>query len=214
MAKKKPATVTAAVLAITLAQVVEATQAGKFLYTDAATHAPWLAAGHVEVNPNMVEEGTGKLATRSTEAGAEFVRSQTANPPTAAAAAPAKAKPTFEISSSVAIPAITGRGRVSGESVYPFDALEIGQSFFVPNSEEKPDAAKSMASTVSSANARYAEEIPGKTKINRKGETVPATRQLRQFVLRARSAQEEGGKAGVRIWRIEPKATPEAEATA
>lgn len=202
MAKKKK---TPAVPAVSLAQIVEATQAGTILYTSAADHAPLIALGHVEVNPGMANEA-GHLATRATPAGIEAVRAALAQP-----AASASPKVSFDIAPAVPLPSPSGRGRVAGVSVYPFDKLEIGQSFFVPNTAERPDAAKSMASTVSSANARYAEEIPGQTKTNRKGETVPATKQNRQFVLRARTADEERkagfdhGKDGVRIWRVEVK---------
>jgi hypothetical protein len=51
-------------------------------------------------------------------------------------------------------PSRGGRNR----SVYPFDALAVGQSFHVPASEAKPNPAKSLASTVSSANKRNAKD--------------------------------------------------------
>jgi len=41
---------------------------------------------------------------------------------------------------------------------YPFDALEVGGSFFVPATEKRPDPLKVLGATVSSANMRYAEE--------------------------------------------------------
>lgn len=99
----------------------------------------------------------------------------------------------FAVEDNVPMP--TGSGR--GGNVYPFDALEVGQSFFVPNSDEKPNAAKSLASTVSSATSRYA--VPsedGATKINKKGETVPVMVKTRKFVVRS----VEGG---ARVWRTE-----------
>ena len=39
--------------------------------------------------------------------------------------------------------------------MYDFDAMNVGDIIFVPNSEDKPDAAKSLASTISSANKRF-----------------------------------------------------------
>ena len=78
--------------------------------------------------------------------------------------------------------------------MYPFDALNVRQSFFVPNTEDKPNAAKSLASTVSSATARYAEVVEGQFKTNKKGEQVPVTRETRKFVVRS----VEGG---ARVWR-------------
>jgi hypothetical protein len=48
-----------------------------------------------------------------------------------------------------------GRTR-KATSMYDFDNMAVGDLIFVPNSEDKPDAAKSLASTISSANARFA----------------------------------------------------------
>ena len=103
----------------------------------------------------------------------------------------------FQIEDNVPVPAISGRGR--GGNVYPFEGLAVGQSFFVPNSESKPNAAKSLASTVSSATARYA--VPaedGSTKTNKKGEVVPVLVETRKFVVRS---VEEDGVKGARVWR-------------
>ena len=105
-----------------------------------------------------------------------------------AAAAPSA----FAIEDGFAVPTASGRGR--GGNTYPFDALNVGQSFFVPNSEDKPNAAKSLASTVSSATARYAEVVEGQFKTNKKGEQVPVTRDTRKFIVRS----VEGG---ARVWR-------------
>jgi hypothetical protein len=102
----------------------------------------------------------------------------------------------FAIEDSVPLPAVSGRGRGRGGNTYPFASLAVGQSFFVPNTTERPKAAKSLASTVSSANARYAVVVEGQFKTNRKGEQVPVTRNTRTFVVRA----VEGG---ARIWRTE-----------
>ena len=103
----------------------------------------------------------------------------------------------FQIENDVPVPAISGRGR--GGNVYPFDQLAVGQSFFVANSESKPNAAKSLASTVCSATARYA--VPaedGSTKTNKKGEVVPVMVRTRKFVVRR---AEEDGVKGARVWR-------------
>ena len=103
----------------------------------------------------------------------------------------------FKIEDSIPVPTISGRGR--GVKVYPFDQLEVGQSFFVANDESKPNAAKSLASTVSGATARYA--VPaedGATKTNKKGEVVPVMVETRKFVVRS---VEENGVKGARVWR-------------
>jgi hypothetical protein len=209
--------------AITLAKIADATQTTGFLYTPATIHAPLIAEGLAEVNPEMTRED-GWIATRATEKGMQKVNETNSNAaapadtasnvaPVAPAATPA-AKPVFQIAKGIAVPAIQrGGGRVTGHTIYPFDSMDVNDSFFVPNSEDKPNAAKSLASTVSSANARYSEEVKDengnvKTRVNRKGATVPETRQIREFAIRARTAEQEKaagfdhGQAGARIWRV------------
>lgn len=173
---------------ITLAMIVAAGAEGMF--TPAAVHAPLVAEGLVEIN-TAVTDAAGSIATRATPKGIEAAAQPAAGTP-AAAPAPAAAKPSFSLDDGIELPGISGRGRTA--NTYPFDAMGVGQSFFVPNSAERPNAAKSMASTVSSATARYAVEIPGETVVNRKGKTVPKVDEVRKFVVRA----VEGG---ARIWR-------------
>lgn len=173
--------------ALDMAAIIAATNSGSFVYTSPEAHASALADGLVEVNPTMTNEA-GELATRATAKGIE---SMNASQTPAAAAAPAP-KPTFAIEDGIELAPVTGRGR--GGETYPFDQLKVGQSFFVPNSAEKPNVAKSLASTVSSATRRYAEEIPGQTRIDRKGNTVPAIKETRKFVVRAVDG-------GARVWR-------------
>jgi len=119
------------------------------------------------------------------------------------AAAPAA----FAVESGVPIPAIKRQGAAT--SIYPFDALEVGQSFFVPATDEMPNPGKSLASTVSSASKRYATENGTRT-INRKNKEtgemepveVPAYKYDRKFMVRT---VEENGVKGARVWRIETK---------
>lgn len=170
--------------ALDLAAIIAATNSGSFVYTSPEAHASALAEGLVEVNPSMSNEA-GELATRATAKGIESMNA----PQTPA---PVASKPQFVIEDGIALAPVTGRGR--GGETYPFDQLQPGQSFFVPNSEDKPNVAKSLASTVSSATRRYAEEIPGETRVDRKGNVVPAIKETRKFVVRA----VEGG---ARVWR-------------
>lgn len=110
-------------------------------------------------------------------------------------------KSMFKIESNIAVPKASKRTRASA---YPFDELEVGQSFFVPATAERPDPAKTMGSTVNGANARFSEEIPGETRTNRKGNVVPATRQLREFIVRPVTEDVDGVEVkGARVWRIE-----------
>lgn len=205
MATKKSAAKKTAEIAtvIGLAEIVAAGANG--LFTPAAVHGPLVEAGLVEINPAMVNEA-GEIATRATQAGIESLDSgaivadnatSEANSAIAETGKTEKVKSMFKIEDSIPVPTISGRGR--GGNVYPFDQLEVGQSFFVANSEDKSNAAKSLASTVSSATARYA--VPsedGATKTNKAGEVVPVMVETRKFVVRS---VEEDGVKGARVWR-------------
>lgn len=189
------------VAVIGLAAIVAAGANG--IYTSPEVHTPLLEAGLVEINPAMTNEA-GEIATRATQKGIESLDTGNGNgdnAPTEATSETAvtgkteKVKTMFKIEDNVPVPAISGRGR--GGETYPFEQLAVGQSFFVANSESKPNAAKSLASTVSSATARYA--VPaedGRTKTNKKGETVPVMVETRKFIVRS----VEGG---ARVWRTQ-----------
>jgi hypothetical protein len=197
--KTAPAVAVAEVGTVTMEQIVEATldQSKGFVYTGPAIHTPLIEAGLVEVNLTMSNEA-GEFATRATEKGIATVSKNDTQETAAVAAvetAPA-AKSGFAIEANIPVPAIYGRGRTG--TTYPFDKMDVGQSFFVANDESRPNAAKSMASTVSSATARYAEVVPGEFKTNRKGEQVPVTRETRKFIVRS---VEENGVKGARVWR-------------
>lgn len=169
---------------IGLAAIVTAMQADPFFcWVPKAEAEKLVAEGLAEVNPAIADPSKkGRVATRATAKGVEQNAAATAAPEAPAASAGSQ----FVIEDSVPIPAVSGRGRIG--SVYPFDKLNVGQSFFVA----KP--AKNLASTVSSANARYAEVVPGQTRKDRKGNDVPATKFTRHFIVRS----VEGGS---RIWR-------------
>ena len=198
--KKSAAKKTAEIATVIgLAEIVAAGANG--LFTPAAVHGPLVEAGLVEINPAMTNEN-GEVATRATQKGIESLDSaaivvDNSNSETAATGKTEKVKSMLKIENDVPVPAISGRGR--GGNVYPFDQLEVGQSFFVANSESKPNAAKSLASTVSSATARYAvASEDGATKTNKKGEVVPVMVKTRKFVVRR---AEEDGVKGARVWR-------------
>lgn len=71
--------------------------------------------------------------------------------PAAPAPAPAGGK-TFNFAAGVPLPAPRRGGR--GSTVYGFEQMTVGQSFFVPTTTDNPNPAKRIASTVSSASAR------------------------------------------------------------
>jgi hypothetical protein len=207
---------------VTLADIVAAGEQGMFTAT--AIHGPLVEAGLVEINPGIVNE-SGEIATRATVAGVRALATHEKedaimdNNKEEVGAVAETIKSGFVIESNIPVPAITGRGR--GANVYPFDELAVGQSFFVANTTDKPNAAKSLASTVSSATARYAVADPdGKTeavkvtdyKVDAEGkrekgedgkpivigqhdELRPIMHETRKFIVRS----VEGG---ARVWRM------------
>lgn len=212
-AKKKNVAAQAAVVVSALAAIVEATldPSRGFMFVPSADSSPLQAEGLVEVNPASTD-AQGNIATRATQKGIDKVNAEkqgqgvgfgagfgqpqgsageVQNAGGEVGSTNASEKQNFVIDDNIPVPVVTGRGR-SGETMYPFDKLNVGQSFFVAKE------AKNLASTISSANARYAEEIPGQTVTNRKGATVPAKKFTRQFIVRTVT---ENGVRGSRIWR-------------
>jgi hypothetical protein len=130
---------------------------------DAPFHFATVAEVKNLVDNDMVEVNTeitdgDKVAVRATEKGmAEAPKPATegTNNVTDAATATNSNPNKFAIITGVAASFPTGRTR-KASSMYDFDAMNVGDMIFVPNSEDKPDAAKSLASTISSANARFA----------------------------------------------------------
>lgn len=184
--KKVATTAVPAYNADLLRSIVEATNAGSFVYTSITDHTPLITEGLVEINPALVDDA-GNIATRATQKG---IDAQTQgkqemshhhdhkHEEVAATAAVASVTPAaFAIEDNVPVPTAIRRGGKGG-NVYPFEQLAVGQSFFVPASDAKPNPAKSLASTVSSATKRYADS------------------DKRKFIVRS----VEGG---ARVWRIE-----------
>lgn len=111
----------------------------------------------VEVN-NEITDGD-KVAVRATEKGMAEAPAPSTNEgsktmtDTNTAAAPAASS--FALIEGAVLP--EGRAPRTS-SVYPFETMNVGQSFFVPATEDKPNPAKSLASTISSANKRFSKE--------------------------------------------------------
>lgn len=162
--------------------------------------ADLITAGLVEVNTAVAPNAEGLIPARATaKLTAELG---------APAAAPV-AKPAFDISEGV--PFIPGvRGGVK-EEIYPFSKLEVGQSFVVPVSEDKPTPEKvveKFGSTVSSATRRFSEKT-GSTRVNKKGVTVDVLKATRKFTLRPITAGQtypnstfKESVSGARVFRI------------
>jgi hypothetical protein len=152
----------------------------------------------VQINEAMIDAATGNVAVKPTEKLLALVGN--VSDPFAGTTAAAttttealKAKTLFVVETGVVLPAIK-RGGIK-ESVYPFNVMEVNQSFFIPASAEHPNPAKTLASTVASATRRHAiVDTSGKLRKNKKGEDVPATINTKVFTIRA----VEGG---ARVWR-------------
>jgi hypothetical protein len=67
----------------------------------------------------------------------------------------------FEIDNDVPVPAIKRAKGAATNSKYPFDLLEVGQSFHIPAVAGEKDMAKKLASVVVMANRRFSSDIPG-----------------------------------------------------
>lgn len=154
-------------------------------------------AGLVEFN-DTIKDGN-KVAVRASDAG---VAAWNAMNPTGATSAPAGGVATtasYAITKGIALPAIKRRVGEATGSKYPFDTMEPGDSFHVPKSDDMPNPAKSIASSVTAANMRYAEKAPGTHKTP-KGNEVQNVKYTRHFQIRAVGKDDPGGE-GARIWR-------------
>lgn len=220
MAKKTttaaaPAASTASAPAISpevLARVYKATTAGGVGYdfVTEAEGAGLVAAGLIEINPAITDGD--RVAAITTEAGAKLAQEHAGDDK--AAAEEAKAK--FEIDDNVPLaPKRRGGNTNAREAIYPFDALNVNQSFHVPVSTKMPKPARSLASAVSAATAKYAVEVKdanGQTVMEpfeRKDKagtvietgTRPKMQNTRVFTVRAVDASDPRGP-GARIYRI------------
>jgi hypothetical protein len=101
--------------------------------------------GLVETN-GEIRDGD-KIAVRATEKGIALNNENNQGGGTPAPAAASA----FALIDGAELP--QGRGGRNA-NVYPFDQMNVGQSFFIAASDAKPNPAKSLASTVSSASKR------------------------------------------------------------
>ncbi len=73
----------------------------------------------------------------------------------------------FEVITDAVLPPIKrGGGGGGAPTKYPFDNLQVGNSFFVPATARLPNPLKTLGSTVSSANHRYA-NVVGEKEVER-----------------------------------------------
>lgn len=96
----------------------------------------------------------------------------------------------FVIEDNIPLPPITRKSAKA--NLYPFDALAVGQSFFVP------ETVKKMASQANSAMKRYSVAVEGEVRTKRNGDKVQAMQKVRVFEVRV--AQKDGVD-GARVFR-------------
>lgn len=110
----------------------------------------------------------------------------------------------FEIETGIEKPAATRTFK--GEAKYPFERLEVGQSFFVGDDEvQSGDARKTMFGAVSSAHDKFAVVSPdgAMRTVQRgpnKGAEVPLMIKTRVFSVRPAT---KDGRTGARVFRDE-----------
>ena len=168
----------------------ETTEKG-FGYAAESDCAELAKCGLVEVNTSIALDENGRFAVRCISAGFEVVNGLGTDSE-------------FPVVGGIDMPTVS-RHIPKRTSKYPFDQLEVGQSFFIAATEEVPNPMRSYASAVTGANKRFAEEVPGETRVNRKGNTVPLTRQTREFSMRRvadGAPWGQHGATGVAVWRV------------
>lgn len=191
------------------------------LFMTQAEAAEGIAAGHFEADPERADGD--RAPVRLTDAGFAAFQASGEGDNAQAVARQGGGSSNFEIDDAVAIPTDTGvrRGRSGG---YPFDALQVGQSFHVTKGADGKDPAEKLASSVSGARAKYAEETgesetvevktyqrgaDGKYVKDAEGKRIVAstatetrakTKLTRNFIVRTVGADDPKG-AGARVWR-------------
>lgn len=113
------------------------------VYLTQSEGAAAIAAGDAHVNLDDTQGDTALVML--TPQGAAKVA------PTSAAKA---GKPMFEVDDDVPMPTKSPRGGKRG-SKYPFEALQVGQSFHVPKTKENPDPVSALASSLTGARRRF-----------------------------------------------------------
>lgn len=192
-----------------LAAIADATKRSEVFYVGRNPDTEKLVTDKlIEVNPNMVND-KNEAAARATAAGLEAAVKGAGK----AVTKPAAAASSFAIITNAAPPpSKRGGGGGGAPAKYPFASMEVGQSFFVPNTDDKPDAVKSLQSSVASANYEHSEGTgemetvtvtkrgPGnKAELDAAGNKIKVTKQrekrrpLRKFIVRAVEAGKTYG---------------------
>lgn len=141
-----------------LLKIVEATKVSGFMYVEPATVSVLVRGGLVELNLEYTEGE--KVACRATEKGLSYFHTETK---TETVAEKPQEEPkmnadtAYAIDDNVPMPAPKPRGGGKGRAViYPFEQLQLKQSFHIPATAESPNPAKARASLVTLWNNKFA----------------------------------------------------------
>lgn len=138
---------------LALLQSVGAVPEGQF-YAAPKTMKEAETAGLVEGNAGIKNPANkNEHAFRLTPTGTKAIAD-------AAAGNEAEADVSDFVIATVALPPVSRLN--SGQSKYPFDKLENGQSFFIPAPPDMKSPSKSFGSMVSAANKKYGDPATGK----------------------------------------------------
>lgn len=151
-----------------LGEAVTAASSNTIVYAYPMQAVTLLNLGYIEGNEAMRDQ-EGRVAFRPTATGLVALQNLQAAasapvvpavPTAQRAAAIAASHPGFARGNGFVVPQ---RGKRAAKNVgkkYDLEALELGGWIFVPVSEEQPNPKKSLASTISSANRKYATFSP------------------------------------------------------
>lgn len=195
-----------------LASIADATRSNApgYLFVSDADAKPLLDKGYIVQNTDASGlNEKGERMTKATDEGLAFsdANKPGATPPASVAAevnvAAETSTPAFKIFKGVELPPVKRGGGNVGNSIYPFDTMEVKDAFFVAATAKRPEPAKSLASTVSGATRRFA--VQEGTKTNKKGATVPNMKPTKKFKIQAvedGAPFEQPGVAGAVITRV------------
>lgn len=208
---KKAKTVAPVYNVALLKEVASATAQGGFVYVSDEDAKPLIDLGFIIQNAQVVENG--KKATKTTDSG-NAEANKPADAPADTAPAQSEAAANYQIFTGIVLPPSKRGGNKAGApQKYPFDKLEVGGGFFEPTSVKMPDPVKTLSSTVSSVNKRFAKptgEVKTVTRTKRgdgnkavvdaagnkvkEQKQVPVTKAEKRFVVRSVKAGEKFGE--------------------
>lgn len=144
-----------------LSDAVAAASHNTIVYAFPIAATTLISAGYLEGNAAMTD-AEGRIAFRPTAAGLVALQNVSAAVSPAPvtleqkAAAIAASHPGFQRGTGFAVPTKAKRTSRNVAKKYDIDSLELDGWIFVPATEAQPNPKKSLASTISSANRKYA----------------------------------------------------------